>query len=149
MLELQTIQHSNYQTFKLSAQTIKQKHVRASNYSTFKLSIILPRPVYASVKGESDKSVTSRLETSPNGRRTGTHEINCNVGGPNRLRKSCRLRREVWPIDSSREKCGAEKLHLPRWAHENRGANESSQVNISKRFQVKISNIYTKPEIIF
>ena len=38
MLELQTIQHSNYQTFKLSAQTIKQKHVRASNYSTFKLS---------------------------------------------------------------------------------------------------------------
>ena len=39
--------------------------------------------------------------------------------------------------------------HLPRWAHENRGANESSQVNISKRFQVKISNIYTKPEIIF
>ena len=52
-------------------------------------------------------------------------------------------------IDSSREKCGAEKLHLPRWAHENRGANESSQVNISKRFQVKISNIYTKPEIIF
>ena len=39
MLELQTIQHSNYQTFKLSIQTIKQKHVRASNYSTFKLSI--------------------------------------------------------------------------------------------------------------
>ena len=38
MLELQTIQHSNYQTFKLSAQTIKLKHVRASNYSTFKLS---------------------------------------------------------------------------------------------------------------
>ena len=38
MLELQTIQHSNYQTFKLSVQTIKQKHVRASNYSTFKLS---------------------------------------------------------------------------------------------------------------
>ena len=111
--------------------------------------IILPRPVYASVKGESDKSVTSRLETSPNSRRTGTHEIHCNVGGPHRLRKSCRLRREVWPIDSSREKRGAEKLHLPRWAHENRGANKSSQVNISKRFQVKISNIYTKPEIIF
>ena len=39
MLELQTIQHSNYQTFKLSIQTIKQKHVRASNYLTFKLSI--------------------------------------------------------------------------------------------------------------
>ena len=32
------VRTSNYQTFKLSIQTIKQKHFRASNYSTFKLS---------------------------------------------------------------------------------------------------------------
>ena len=57
MLELQTIQHSNYQTFKLSVQTIKQKHVRASNYSTFKLSNKNSQTFKQLIKGSTQPSL--------------------------------------------------------------------------------------------